>query len=283
MASIKNKKKLKREDFQFVSKTGETLTKKPGDINGIDFKIKDLHDCVVYLMDHTAQIQIDKCTNTKFFIGPIKGSIFVRDCKDCEISVACSQFRTRDLYNSKVYLFVDNEPCIESSNKLEFGPYNFCYPGIKEHAKTTGLKTEINKWDLIFDFTKQESGELNYSIIPPADWKLKNTTIDGVDGPAECAFSYPVRYGGTIPDDAYFGEQDKGMKTFDITKTSQKDVEKEMMKKKIEKHLIKKEDDKPKPPPEINPNSGDQQVSKVLMMGIAAVIVYVVANQVMNK
>jgi hypothetical protein len=54
MASIKNKKKLKREDFQFVSKTGETLTKKPGDINGIDFKIKDLHDCVVYLMDHTA-------------------------------------------------------------------------------------------------------------------------------------------------------------------------------------------------------------------------------------
>lgn len=90
MASIKTKKKLKREDFMFVSKTGETLTKKPGDINGIDFKIKDLHDCVVYLFDHTAQIQIDKCTNTKFFIGPIKGSIFVRDCKDCEISVACS-------------------------------------------------------------------------------------------------------------------------------------------------------------------------------------------------
>lgn len=73
------------------------------------------------------------------------------------------------------------------------------------------------------------------------------------------------------------------MQTFDITKTSQKDVEKELMKKKIEKHLIKKEDDKPKPPPEIDPKSSDQTVSKVVMLSIAAVMVYMIANKVMNK
>ena len=30
-----NKPKLKKADFQFISRTGETLMKKPGDINGI--------------------------------------------------------------------------------------------------------------------------------------------------------------------------------------------------------------------------------------------------------
>ena len=50
------KKKLNRADFMFKSKNNETLIKKPGDINGIDFLLNDLHGCTVYLMDWTAQI-----------------------------------------------------------------------------------------------------------------------------------------------------------------------------------------------------------------------------------
>ena len=38
----------------FVSKSNEVLIKNPGDINGIDFKLKDLTDCTVILLDYTA-------------------------------------------------------------------------------------------------------------------------------------------------------------------------------------------------------------------------------------
>jgi hypothetical protein len=38
MATPQNKK-LNKADFMFVNKEGEELIKKPGDINGIDFKI----------------------------------------------------------------------------------------------------------------------------------------------------------------------------------------------------------------------------------------------------
>lgn len=38
----------------FKEKTGETLVKMPGDINGIDFMIKDLEYCSIFLLDHTA-------------------------------------------------------------------------------------------------------------------------------------------------------------------------------------------------------------------------------------
>jgi protein XRP2 len=48
------KKKLNRADFQFVDKTGEELIKRPGDINGIEFKLVNLKDCTVYLLDHMA-------------------------------------------------------------------------------------------------------------------------------------------------------------------------------------------------------------------------------------
>lgn len=38
----------------FKGKSGEILVKRAGDINGIEFKIQDLQDCKVFLLDHTA-------------------------------------------------------------------------------------------------------------------------------------------------------------------------------------------------------------------------------------
>ena len=50
------KKKLNKADFMFKDRTGEELIKKPGDINGIDFMIRGLNDCTVYILDYTAQV-----------------------------------------------------------------------------------------------------------------------------------------------------------------------------------------------------------------------------------
>lgn len=54
--SIAGKKKLNREDFMFKDKTGEELIKMPGQVNGLDFQIRNLTDCTVYLLDTTAQV-----------------------------------------------------------------------------------------------------------------------------------------------------------------------------------------------------------------------------------
>ena len=50
------KKKLNRADYMFANRTGEELIKKPGDVNGLDFAIRDLTDCQVFLLDTTAQV-----------------------------------------------------------------------------------------------------------------------------------------------------------------------------------------------------------------------------------
>jgi protein XRP2 len=84
------KKKLNKEDYMFKSQKDATLVKVPGDIDGISFMIKDLDNCVIILMDHTADIKVDRCHNCIFFIGPVKSSIFLRNCSNCEISVSCA-------------------------------------------------------------------------------------------------------------------------------------------------------------------------------------------------
>ena len=50
------KPKLNKADFMFEKRQGEELIKKPGDINGIDFMIRYLEDCTVYILDRTAQV-----------------------------------------------------------------------------------------------------------------------------------------------------------------------------------------------------------------------------------
>ena len=170
------KKKLNKADFMFKSQKRQILVKKPGDINGIDFMIKDLEDCIVVLLDHTAQLQVDRCYGTKFFIGPIKSSIFLRNCKNCEITVSCSQFRCRDLEDSKIFLYTCNDPIVESSSNLIFAPYNFEYPYLENHAKSANLlgtfineenqeEIKVNKWSQIFDFTEREDGQKNFQLL----------------------------------------------------------------------------------------------------------------------
>ena len=137
--------------------------------------IKDLDDCTVVLLDHIAQLTIDRCKNCRFFIGPIKASIFVRDCSDCDVVVSCGQFRCRDLNNSRLYLYTPNDPVIESSSGVAFAPYSFKYPHLRQHAEAAELIGEykdeegnmqkrVNKWNCVFDFTKRDDGQLNYSI-----------------------------------------------------------------------------------------------------------------------
>ena len=59
-----DKKKLNKADYRFKDKKDEVLIKTPGQINGIDFLIRNLENCTVYLCDHIStviSIQPDLC------------------------------------------------------------------------------------------------------------------------------------------------------------------------------------------------------------------------------
>jgi protein XRP2 len=149
----------------FEKKVGETLIKLPGEIDGEQFLVEDLDNCKVFLVDHSAQIQIDECVNCEFFIGPVASSAFVRNCKNCKFTMVVQQFRCRDLQDCDVAFYCQTEPIIETSVRLRFACINTGYFDLKPHMDKAGIDPLNNNWSMVYDFTKNEA-KPNWGFLP---------------------------------------------------------------------------------------------------------------------
>ncbi len=131
--------------YTFSEKSGLQLIKKPGEIDGQPFELQRLTNCEVLLLDHIENVQADFLQSCRIFIGASEGSVFLRDCSDCTVSVACRQLRTRDCHNCKIFLHCKTDPIIELSDGITFAPFNGAYPEHARHLASAGLdphKTE---------------------------------------------------------------------------------------------------------------------------------------------
>ena len=101
-----------------------------------------------------------------------------------------------------MFLYTPNDPIIESSKNIKFAPYNVSYPLLDQHAATVGFDVTQNKWDLIFDFTKDDA-KLNYSFLDPSEFYTVTKEVGDLEGsPSPVApFSLPKKYGGKLADD----------------------------------------------------------------------------------
>ena len=157
---------------------------------------------------------------------------------------------TDSCFSSIVYLYAQNDPVIESSSNLKFAPYNVAYPFLDQHAAQVGFDTSnqnpivthigVNKWEQIFDFTKDDSGrKMNFELLDPSEFKMISKSVDGIVEQPVKAFPYPARYGGTVADDANFGEHknDNNMMAFSIH-TSQADAQKQVEVHEVEEAAV---------------------------------------------
>ena len=138
---------------------------------GRPFNIIDCRDCQVLLLDHTENVQIDNATGCRIFVGAVSGTVALRSCADCKLTVACKKFRARDCRDCTVYLFCSTEPVIEGSTGLRFGGFNGTYPGHKAAMDAAHLDVRVNKWHLVHDFS--EGGEGGNAVAAAADGKAE--------------------------------------------------------------------------------------------------------------
>lgn len=124
--------------------------------------------------------------NCRIFIGPVASSVFVRNCKDCEFTLACRQLRTRDVENVIFHLYSNVDPVIERSTALTFRPFNGAYPQLDAHFKKARLDPNDTHWRLIFDFNP--NGGDGYGVPDPHfelieevadEWRVE---VEGVAG-----------------------------------------------------------------------------------------------------
>ena len=172
-------------EFTFQKETGRrgprALVKQPGTVNGEPFDLKDLDDCEAAVLGWMSQVQIDQCKDSKILIGPTEGSVFVRDCTDCEFTIACRQLRTRNCQNCTFHLMTTTDPIIEMSSGLIFTPYNGSWHGQRSHFDAAKLDVNDNHWRDILDFNM--GGKDGYDVPEPhyelreevmTDWRFEN-------------------------------------------------------------------------------------------------------------
>lgn len=150
----------------FSNKQDENLSMQDCEINGYDVILDSLSRCDVKLFGSPLTLHVTNCSECKIFSGPVCSSVFIDNCKNCTFLVACQQLRTHRTTCSVFYLHVTSKGIIEDCNDIKFAPYNWNYPEIDVHYKTSGLDKTKNNWNRIDDFNWLSANE------PSPHWKV---------------------------------------------------------------------------------------------------------------
>ena len=205
-----------KTQYTFSGKTGETLQRGPGQIDGQPFNLDTLTDCEVHLCDHSDQLQIDELKGCKLFIGPSCESVFVRNCEDCVITIACKQLRTRDCKNCTFFLYTQSDPVIETSSGMVFAPFNGAYPGLDAHFARANLIADNNHWSAVFDFNApgdvQGPGQ-HWDFMPEEQWRAEGDWV--LHPPGAAPGAAPVN---PVPKDATARFDEDGNELTDAAK-----------------------------------------------------------------
>lgn len=220
--------------YSFSKKTGETLVKLPGQVEGQQFGMSDLTGCTALLCDHSDTVLVDRCVDCTIFIAASSNSVFLRNCTNCRVTLACKQLRTRDLAGCTIFLYSKTDPVIEATTGLQLGEFNAACPGLEAAFAAANLQPENNHWRRVFDFHKGDGTYAmpHWTFLPEEQWS--EWTIDLAEHGAEGAPVNPVQRGsradpatvmeagGIAQVGADAGQG--GMQTFDITTTSAADA-----------------------------------------------------------
>lgn len=151
--------------YTFRGKENATLTKLPGSVQGKPFVVSDCRRSTILILDNCECIQIDHVSDSKIFIGASSGSVFLRNCTNCTVTLACKQFRTRDCKECVVNLYCMSQPIIETSTGMQFSPFNGAYPGHINALTAAGLDVTTDKWSQVYDFNDPSNSGENWSVI----------------------------------------------------------------------------------------------------------------------
>ncbi|GHP05229.1 Xrp2 protein [Pycnococcus provasolii] len=176
-------------DFVLRGKKNETIIRPPGSLMGYDFVIEDCHNCSIYLLDFTAQVQIDDCVDCTIILGPVDGSAFFRDCSNLKVCAVVRQLRTRECHACHFNLHCHTDPIVELSSDVAFSEWDVAYNGLKQQFASANLDPAVNNWQKVYDFNKDEDvkGTTTHWTLsdtpfwnPPGTWSL---APDGMEQP----------------------------------------------------------------------------------------------------
>nr|CAD7579009.1 unnamed protein product [Timema californicum] len=132
------------QDYTVEGITDGEVWRMPGSVRGEQLLVQNCVNARIFVLDHINSVNMDSCTNCTVVFSAVRGSVFLRDCKECVCLTACGQLRTRDCWKMNVFLLCATQPIIESSTSIHLGCYQLTYTGLEglEGESVTGLEGE---------------------------------------------------------------------------------------------------------------------------------------------
>ncbi|EAN78772.1 hypothetical protein, conserved [Trypanosoma brucei brucei TREU927] len=141
----------------FISKwSGRTFYRSGGQVSGQQVQLEYLTNCTVYVLDPLDSITVDDCEGGELIIAACEGSVFLRNCKNMTVHVACKQLRTRDCEYITLHIFATTDPVVESSHHINFKPFYIRLPGLQASFKSARLDPKTNRFVHVYDFTEDD-------------------------------------------------------------------------------------------------------------------------------
>ena len=175
-----------RAYYSFSKAKDKTLVKLPGEVDGQQFGMSDLDNCTALLCDFSDAVTVERCHNSKILIAASSGSVFIRNCTNCTITLACKQLRTRDMSDCKVFLYSKTDPVIEATSRLQVATFNAACPDLDKAFAKANLQPHNNHYRRVFDFHKGSGAYAmpHWSFLPDDAWEdwTVDLTEHGVHG-----------------------------------------------------------------------------------------------------
>lgn len=155
------------KDIGFYNRSNETLILPNEEIHRKPVSLSNIDACVVKVDGNASTIHMNNIRRSKIYLGPVSNSVFIENCSNSTLHLACHQLRMHTSDNCKVYLHVGSRPIIEHCKGIGFAP---AFHIDKDLFQESGLDDGKNHWDEVDDFNwLSEEKSPNWFVIEEAD------------------------------------------------------------------------------------------------------------------
>jgi len=131
---------------------GKTIVLSAEETRGKDVQLANLSDCHVHLSGCPSTLHMTDLHQCLILSGPVSTSVFLENCEELTLAVACQQLRAHSSTNSYFSLHVTSKAIVEDCKAISVAPYALTYASIEQDFLVSALSREVNNWALVDDF-----------------------------------------------------------------------------------------------------------------------------------
>jgi len=126
------------------------LARKGGAVTGAKLVVHRCRLSRLCFLAHLSSVTVTKCTESKIFLGAVRGTLTLSRCRGMAVTAACGRLVVRDCHDLRISLLTPLNPIVScSSTQISFAPLCSTYPSMQEDLLAAGLDlNQAGKWNL---------------------------------------------------------------------------------------------------------------------------------------